>query len=53
MPDGITCCPRTFGTWPGPVLGHRIFSGGGARAQEAELLLDRMIGEIPVPLEKK
>ena len=36
-----------------PVLGHRIFSGGGARAQEAELLLDRMIGEIPVPLEKK
>ena len=36
-----------------PVLGHRIFSSGGARAQEAELLLDRMIGEIPVPLEKK
>ena len=36
-----------------PVLGHRIFSGGGTRAQEAELLLDRMIGEIPVPLEKK
>ena len=36
-----------------PVLGHRIFSGGGARAQEAELLLDRMIGEIPVPLETK
>ncbi len=36
-----------------PVLGHRIFSGGGARAQEAELLLDRIIGEIPVPLEKK
>ena len=36
-----------------PVLGHRIFSGGGARVQEAELLLDRMIGEIPVPLEKK
>ena len=36
-----------------PVLGHRIFSGGGARAQEAELLLDRMIVEIPVPLEKK
>ena len=36
-----------------PVLGPRIFSGGGARAQEAELLLDRMIGEIPVPLEKK
>ena len=36
-----------------PVLGHRIFSGGGARAQEAELLLDRMISEIPVPLEKK
>ena len=36
-----------------PVLGHRIFSGGDARAQEAELLLDRMIGEIPVPLEKK
>ena len=36
-----------------PVLGHRIFSGSGARAKEAEMLLDRMIDEIPVPLEKK
>lgn len=36
-----------------PVLGHRIFSGSGARARDAEILLDRMIGEIPVPLEKK
>ena len=36
-----------------PVLGHRIFAGAGARARDAEILLDRMIGEIPVPLEKK
>lgn len=36
-----------------PVLSHRIFSGTGARANDAEALLDRMIGEIPVPLEKK
>lgn len=36
-----------------PVLGHRIFSGSGSRARDAELLLDRMIGEIPVPLENK
>ena len=36
-----------------PVLGHRIFAGGGECAKDAELLLDRMIGEIPVPLEKK
>lgn len=36
-----------------PVLSHRIFSGSGARARDAEILLDRMIGEIPVPLEKK
>ena len=36
-----------------PILAHRIFSGGGSRARDAELLLDRMIGEIPVPLENK
>ena len=36
-----------------PVLAHRIFSGGGSRARDAEMLLDRMIGEIPVPLETK
>ncbi len=36
-----------------PVLGHRIFAGTGARAKDAEILLDKMIGEIPVPLEKK
>ena len=36
-----------------PILAHRIFSGGGSRAGDAELLLDRMIGEIPVPLENK
>ncbi len=36
-----------------PVLSHRIFSGSGARARDAEILLNRMIGEIPVPLEKK
>ena len=33
------------------VLGHRIVSSGGARRQDAEALLARMIGEIPVPLE--
>ena len=36
-----------------PVLAHRIFSGGGSRARDAEILLDRMISEIPVPLENK
>lgn len=36
-----------------PVLSHRIFSGAGARARDAAILLDRMISEIPVPLEKK
>jgi MoxR-like ATPase len=36
-----------------PILAHRIFSGSGSRARDAELLLDRMIGEIPVPLENK
>ena len=36
-----------------PILGHRIFSGGGSRARDAEMLLDRMISEIPVPLENK
>ena len=36
-----------------PVLGHRIFAGSGAKASDAEALLDQLISEIPVPLEKK
>ncbi|MGI6239662.1 MAG: AAA family ATPase [Christensenellales bacterium] len=36
-----------------PVLAHRITSGGGARARDAEILLTRMIDEVPVPLEKR
>ena len=34
------------------VLGHRITSAG-ARRQDAEAILMRMIGEIPVPLENR
>lgn len=33
------------------VLGHRISSSSGARREDAEALLKRMIGEVPVPLE--
>lgn len=36
-----------------PVLSHRITSGGGARAKDAETLLNHMIDEVPVPLEKR
>ena len=36
-----------------PVLGHRIATGSGARRQDAEAVLQRMISEIPVPLEKR
>ena len=37
----------------GPVLAHRIVSGSGARGKDAELILTRMIDEVPVPLEKR
>ncbi len=36
-----------------PVLAHRIVSSSGARGKDAELLLNRMIDEVPVPLEKR
>lgn len=36
----------------GPVLAHRITSGG-AHGKDAELLLSRMIDEVPVPLENR
>lgn len=36
-----------------PVLAHRIVSGSGARGKDAELILNRMIDEVPVPLEQR
>ena len=35
------------------VLGHRIASSGGARRQDVDAILQRMIGEVPVPLENR
>ena len=45
--------PQDIKAVAAPVLGHRISSASGARRQDTEAVLDRMIGEIPVPLEKR
>ena len=43
--------PEDVQRMAGPVLCHRIVSGGSVREQDKQTFLRRLIDDIPVPLE--